>query len=49
MEQAIKDAFALRRKLVILEYARVCGNVAKACREFEVPRYSTNVSRNSFL
>ena len=37
MEQAIKDAFALRRKLVILEYARSCGSVTKACREFEVP------------
>jgi len=40
MEQAIKDAFALRRKLMILEYARLSGNVAKACREFEVPRSS---------
>ena len=29
-----------RRKLIILEYARLCGNVAKACREFEVPRSS---------
>jgi len=40
MEQAIKDAFALRRKLIILEYARLCGSVTKACRAFEVPRSS---------
>ena len=31
---------AVRRKTVILEYARLFGNVAKACREFEIPRSS---------
>jgi len=40
MEQVVKDAFALRRKLMILEYARLCGSITKACRAFEVPRSS---------
>lgn len=40
MDKEIKDVLAVRRKMVILEYARLCGNVAKACREFEIPRSS---------
>ncbi len=40
MDKEIKDVLAVRRKMVILEYARLSGNVAKACREFEIPRSS---------
>ena len=40
MDKEIKDVLAVRRKMVILEYARLCGNVTKACREFEIPRSS---------
>lgn len=40
MYKEIKDVLAVRRKMVILEYARLSGNVAKACREFEIPRSS---------
>lgn len=38
MIKEIKGELALRRKLLILEYAWELGNVAKACRYFEVPR-----------
>jgi len=40
MDKEIKDTLAVRRKMVILEYARLCGNVVKVCREFEIPRSS---------
>ena len=40
MDEEIKDVLAVRRKMVILEYARLCGNVAKACHGFEIPRFS---------
>jgi hypothetical protein len=40
MDKEVKDGLAVRRKMVILEYARLCGNVAKACREFEITRSS---------
>jgi transposase-like protein len=34
----VKEALAVRRKLLILEYAREVGNVAKLCRSFGVLR-----------
>jgi transposase InsO family protein len=40
MIKAVKEALIVRRKMVILEYARLFGNVTKACRVFEVPRSS---------
>ena len=40
MDKEIKDALAVRRKMVILKYARLFGNVAKTCYEFEIPRSS---------
>jgi len=40
MDKETKDVLAVRRKMVILAYTRLCGNVAKACREFEIPRSS---------
>jgi transposase InsO family protein len=39
-EAIIREAFALRRKLAILEFSQESGNVAKVCREFNVPRSS---------
>ena len=38
MNKEVKDAFVLRRKLLVLEMARVTGKAAGTCREFEVPR-----------
>jgi transposase len=38
MNKEVKAAFALRRKLVILEYAQAIGNAAEAYRYFEVPK-----------
>ena len=34
----IKEAFALRRKIVVLEYTREIHSDVKTCRIFEVPR-----------
>ncbi|UCG50512.1 MAG: helix-turn-helix domain-containing protein [Candidatus Latescibacterota bacterium] len=38
MDREVKEAMAVRRKLLVLEMARVTGNVVNTCREFEVPR-----------
>jgi len=40
MHKEVREYLDLRRKLVTIEYAAACGNVAKACREFGVPRSS---------
>ena len=40
MIKEVKEELAIRRKMVVLEWARELGNVTKACREFEVPRSS---------
>ena len=40
MQKAVREELRIRRILVILEYARLSGNVAKVCREFEVQRSS---------
>ena len=39
-DSIIKEAFALRREQMVLEYARGVGNDAEACRFFDVPRSS---------
>ena len=36
MLQVVKDELNLRRKLMILEFARITGNVRKTCREVDV-------------
>ncbi|NIO48859.1 MAG: hypothetical protein GTN73_05400, partial [Candidatus Aminicenantes bacterium] len=38
MQKEVKEAFRVRFKWTVLEYAKVCRTVAEACREFEVPR-----------
>jgi len=38
MTREVKDAFAAQRKYMILDFALGSGNIAKACREFGVPR-----------
>jgi transposase len=40
MNSESRNILAVRRKMVVLEYARLCENVAMACREFRVPRSS---------
>jgi hypothetical protein len=40
MNKEVRDELSIRRKIVVLEYVRLCGNFAKACREYEVPRSS---------
>jgi transposase InsO family protein len=38
MQEDVREAFRVHYKWTVLEYAKVCRTVAKACREFEVPR-----------
>jgi transposase len=38
MQKEVREAFRIHFKWTVLEYAKVCRTVAKACREFEVPR-----------
>ena len=40
VRKAVKVELRRRQKLAVLTYARLCGNAAKACREFEVPSSS---------
>jgi len=40
MIKEVKEELAVRRKLMVLNYARETGKVIKTCREFEVPRSS---------
>jgi len=40
MNQEVKDYINLRKKLFILEYAKVCKTVTVACKEFNIPRSS---------
>ena len=37
MNQEVKDYINLRKKLFILEYAKVCKTVTVACKEFYIP------------
>jgi len=48
MPSEVKDILEARRKLVVLNYAKACGNAAKACREFEVPKASFYRWKRSF-
>ena len=38
MQKEVKEAFRVQFKWSILEYAMGCRTVAKACREFDIPR-----------
>lgn len=38
MNKEVKEELRIRFKLMVLEYAELSGNAAKACREFEVNR-----------
>ena len=40
MNQEVEDIPEARRRFFILKYAMESGNIAKECREFEVPRSS---------
>lgn len=40
VRKAVREELRLRKKLMVLEYADLCGSVTKACKEFEVPRSS---------
>jgi transposase InsO family protein len=40
MNQEVRDILEARRRFIVLEFAEKSGNVAKECREFEVPRSS---------
>ena len=40
MNQEIRDALRAQRRYMVLECAKASRNVAKECREFEVPRSS---------
>lgn len=40
MKKEIRDYLNLQRKLATIKYAAACGNVARACRTFNVPRSS---------
>lgn len=47
-EAIIKEAFALKRKLVVLEYAKAIGNAAEAYRFFEVPKSTFYVWKKAY-
>jgi transposase InsO family protein len=38
MQKEVREAFRVQFKWSVLEYAKGCRTVAKACREFEIPR-----------
>jgi transposase len=38
MQEEVREAFRVHYKWTVIEYAKICRTVAKACREFEVPR-----------
>jgi len=40
MNKEAKEERAARRKMMILEYAELLGNISKVCRKFTVPRSS---------
>jgi transposase InsO family protein len=40
MNEEVKDILEARRRFIVLEFALKSGNIAKECREFEVPRSS---------
>jgi transposase-like protein len=40
MNREVRDALAVRRRAIILEYAQGIGNIKAACRDFGVPRSS---------
>ncbi len=48
MLKELRDELRLRHKMAILEYARICGNVLKACRSFEVPKSSFYVWKKAY-
>ncbi len=38
LSKEVKGYLKLRKKLMVLEYAKRCGSVAKALKVFEVPK-----------
>ena len=40
MNQEVNDILNQRRKLMVLEYAKLCGSATNACKEFNVPSSS---------
>ncbi|MFC2084018.1 IS481 family transposase [Bacteroidota bacterium] len=48
MNQEVKDELNFRRKLVILEFAKITGNVTKTCSEFNIPRSSYYNWKNKY-
>lgn len=38
MKKEARDELRIRFKLMVLEYAGLCGNASRSCSEFEVPR-----------
>jgi transposase InsO family protein len=49
MNKEVREAFALRRKLVVLEYAQALGNAAEAYRYFEVPKSTYYIWKKAFV
>ncbi len=48
MQKEVREELRIRRIWVVLEYARLSGNAAKACREFNVNRSSFYVWKKAF-
>ena len=48
MNKEVREELRIRRIWVVLEYARLSGNAAKACREFNVNRSSFYVWKKAF-
>ena len=48
MNKEVREELRIRRIWVVIEYARLCGNAAKACREFNVNISSFYVWKKAF-
>ena len=48
MNKEVREELRIRRIWTILEIARLCGNVAKVCREFEVQRSSFYIWKKDY-
>ncbi len=49
IQRLVRDELRFRKKLAVLEYARECGNDAKAWREFKVPKSTFHLWKKAYV
>ncbi len=49
VRRLVRDELRFRKKLAVLEYARACGNDAKAWREFKVPKSTFYLWKKAYV